>query len=64
MSHYAMGHSWLSHQMQYRDTFHVDVPEWILVFDVPVKLDLIKVALRTGIPLAQTNLLKNDFHDG
>lgn len=64
MSQFAVGHSWLFHKMKYRNTFGVVVPEWILVFDVPVKLDLIKVALRTGIPLAQRNLLTDDFHDG
>ena len=64
MSHFATGHCWLFNRKKYRDTFGVDVPDWILVFDVPVKLDLVKVALRTGMPLAQTNLLANDFHDG
>ena len=63
MSQFAVGHSWLFHKMKYRNTFGVVVPEWILVSDVPVKLDLIRVTLRTGI-VGATELTSRDFHDG
>ena len=64
MSHFATGHSWLHHRSQYRKQFGADVPQWLLAFDVPMKLRIIKVALHTGMPLAQTVLVDNEFQDG
>jgi hypothetical protein len=63
MSSYIVGHSWLHQRSQYRKKFGIDVPQWVLVLDLPKKLRLITVALRIQMVLPQEVLVANEFHN-
>lgn len=58
-----LGQCWLFHRSKYRKQFGIDVPQWILAFDVPKKLRLIQIALRIGMALPQMVLVDNEFQD-
>jgi hypothetical protein len=65
MSHFATGHSWLFHRSQYRKHFGADVPQWLLAFDVPMKLRIIKVALHiVRAKAGGKNIKLHSFWDG
>lgn len=64
MSHFATGMSWLHHQKQYRDLFGEPVPDWICVYDLPLRLSLLRTALRLQWRMPSQVLIRDEFHNG
>ena len=60
----ALGMSWLKHQRDYALMFGGPVPDWVCVYDLPVRVPLVRSALRLGWRLPDRVLLRNEFHDG
>lgn len=61
---FARGMSWLHHQKKYRDMFAEPVPEWICVYDLPLRLQLLTCALRLKWRLPPKVLIRDEFHKG
>ena len=60
----ALGMSWLKYQRDYALRFGEQVPDWVCVYNLPVRVPLVLSALRIGWRLPNKVLLRNEFHDG
>ena len=60
----ALGMSWLKHQRDYALRFGGPVPDWLCMCDLPVRVPLVRSALRLGWRLPDKVLLRDEFHDG
>ena len=58
-----VGQCWLHARYQYRKKFGIDVPQWVLILDIPEKLKLTTVALRIPMELPQEVLVANEFQN-
>ena len=58
-----VGQCWLHARYQYRKKFGIDVPQWVLILDIPKKLRLTSVALRIQMELPQEVFVDNEFHN-
>ena len=63
MSH-SKGTSWLKHRRQYQLRFGEPVPDWVCVYDLPLRLPLVRSALRIGWRLPKRVLVRDEFHAG
>jgi hypothetical protein len=63
MSH-STGMSWLKHRRDYQLRFGEPVPDWVCVYDLPIRLQLIRSALRIGWRLPAKVLICDEFHAG
>lgn len=63
MSH-STGMSWLKHSRDYQLRFAEAVPDWVCVYDLPLRLRLVRSALRLGWRLPKGVLIRDEFHDG
>ena len=61
---FALGMSWLKHRRDYVLKFGEPVPDWACVYDLPVRVPLVRCALRQGWRLPTLVLLRDEFHDG
>ena len=64
MSSLALGMSWLKYRRDYAMRFGEPVPDWVCVYDLQVRLPLVRCALRLGWRLPDQVLLRDEFHDG
>ena len=49
----ALGMSWLKHQRYYALRFGGPVPDWLCMCDLPLRLPLVRSALRLGWRLSE-----------
>ena len=61
---FALGMSWLKHRRDYVLKFGEPVPDWACVYDLPVRVPLVRCALRLGWRLPAQVLIPDEFHDG
>ena len=61
---FALGMSGLKHRRDYVLKFGEPVPDWACVYDLPVRVPLVRCALRLGWRLPTQVLLRDEFHDG
>jgi hypothetical protein len=60
----AIGMSWLKHKRDYRRRFHRPVPDWVCVYDLPLRLPLVRCAIELGWLLPSEVLIPDEFHQG
>ena len=56
--------SWLKHRRDYRLRFGEPVPDWLCVYDLPIRLAPVRIALRIGWRLPDRVLIRDEFHGG
>lgn len=61
---FASGMSWLHHKQKYARRFGQSVPDWVCVYDLPIRLRLVQVAIDTGWRLPESVLIRDEFHQG
>ena len=61
---FALGMSWLKHRRDYVLKFGEPVPDRACVYDLPVRVPLVRCALRLGWRRPTQVLLRDEFHDG
>jgi hypothetical protein len=61
---FAAGMSWLKHRHEYARRFGQQVPDWVCVYDLPVRLPLVITALRIGWRLPDHVLVRDEFQTG
>ena len=61
---FATGISWLKHRRDYAKRFGQPVPDWVCVYDLPVRLSLVITALRIGWRLPERVHVRDEFHRG
>ena len=60
----ATGMSWLKRRRDYQQRFGEPVPDWVCVYDLPIRLPLVRSALRIGWRLSEKVLIRDEFHVG
>lgn len=60
----ALGMSWLKCQRGYALRFGEPVSDWVCMYDLPVRVPLVRSALRLGSRLPEKILLRDEFQDG
>jgi hypothetical protein len=60
----AIGFAWLQCRRQYSARFLVPVPDWICAFDLPRRVQVLRVSLRLGWRLPDCILIADEFHQG
>lgn len=63
MSH-SNGMSWLKYRRDYPLNFDEAVPDWVCVYDLPVRLRLVRSALLLGWRLPRRVPIQDAFHSG
>ena len=61
---FATGHAWLHHSRRYRERFSEPVPDWVCMFDMPVRREMAALALKLDWRLPQAVLVRDEFHTG
>ena len=61
---FNLGMAWVPKKGIYKIRFGEPAPNWISVFDLPKRLDLVSAALRIGWRLPTKVLLPDEFHRG
>ena len=61
---FALGMSWLKHRRDYVLKFGEPVPDWACVYDLPVRVPLVRCALRLGWRLPTQVRLRDEFPAG
>ena len=60
----ALGMSWLKHRRDFVLKFCEPLPDCVCLDDFPVRVPLVRCALRLGWRLPTQVLLRDEFHDG
>ena len=60
----ALGMGWLKDRRDYAMKFGKPVPDWVCVYDLPVRVPLVHCAIRLGWQLPEQVLVRDEFHDG